>query len=377
MTVIRPRCSSAISAIQLLRFAKPPTISVSDPATAVSRRRRDRDRVHVPGHDDRRTARSRSATGRRDPLQATADSDRRRGARTCRLRRGRNHFKISARSTPTPASTRNDRSRYIINVPFPTVQAPTLTVDQPAEGATYENGAIPVQGKTTNADTVVVSATYTRRRSTGPRRSPASRAAAAQAPTTRRRVTLPVGEDGAFSAPVRADNRAAGRSPSPRPTRRARRRAHPERHDRLPGRHVVVTIQGGRAWLKVWVDGKLVPTIGRRRARSSATARSSRSPGKQSIEVRTGASGATYFTVNGVDSGKLGNVGNPETWLFAPPARSPSRPTSSADEATSTPRDRRPRPASSRWPSGSRRAASRPADGRHRRVVHRRARRPR
>ena len=47
-----------------------------------------------------------------------------------------------------------------ITVPFLVIEAPTLSVDQPAEGATYENGAIPVQGRTTNADTVVVSARY-------------------------------------------------------------------------------------------------------------------------------------------------------------------------------------------------------------------------
>jgi hypothetical protein len=37
---------------------------------------------------------------------------------------------------------------------------PTLTVDQPADGATFENGAIPIQGRTTNAGTVVVTAEY-------------------------------------------------------------------------------------------------------------------------------------------------------------------------------------------------------------------------
>ena len=39
------------------------------------------------------------------------------------------------------------------------------------------------------------------------------------------------------------------------------------------------------------------------------------------VEVRTGKSSATYFTVNGVDLGHMSNAGNPETWLFAPPDR--------------------------------------------------------
>ena len=38
-----------------------------------------------------------------------------------------------------------------ITVPFLVIEAPP-TVDQPTEGATFENGAIPVAGQTTNAD---------------------------------------------------------------------------------------------------------------------------------------------------------------------------------------------------------------------------------
>ena len=40
---------------------------------------------------------------------------------------------------------------------------------------------------------------------------------------------------------------------------------------------------------------------------------------KESIEVRTGSSGVTYFTLNGTALGALGPSGIPETWLFAPP----------------------------------------------------------
>jgi hypothetical protein len=41
--------------------------------------------------------------------------------------------------------------------------------------------------------------------------------------------------------------------------------------------------------------------------------------GKESIEVRTGSSGVTKFTLNGTPLGALGKSGIPETWLFAPP----------------------------------------------------------
>jgi hypothetical protein len=41
--------------------------------------------------------------------------------------------------------------------------------------------------------------------------------------------------------------------------------------------------------------------------------------GTTSVEVRTGSSGVTHFTLNGTSLGALGRSGVPETWLFRPP----------------------------------------------------------
>ena len=123
------------------------------------RRRRFHDLVHAARRDaGRRHGEHRLARPR--PLQR--DRRRRPGRgepRSTSAAAGTNS--TSARSTPIPASTPRRTIRVYITVPFLAIEAPTLTVDQPAEGATYENGAIPVQGATTNADSVVVSATYT------------------------------------------------------------------------------------------------------------------------------------------------------------------------------------------------------------------------
>jgi len=80
----------------------------------------------------------------------------------------------------------------------------------------------------------------------------------------------------------------------------------------------VVSIKGSTAWLKVWVDGKVSKVTG--------AAGTVYNPGKvltftarESVEVRTGKSSATYFTLNGANLGHMSNKGNPETWLFAPP----------------------------------------------------------
>ncbi len=144
--------------VQLLRFAKPPTIAVTQPATAV---------VDVDDSTTSYTLRGVTLAGAtvniaspgRDPYSVTADSTGSWRAEVD-LRRGRNEFDVSALDPDTGKHSEENILIYI-TVPFLAIEAPTLTVDQPAEGATYENGAIPVQGRTTNADSVVVSATYT------------------------------------------------------------------------------------------------------------------------------------------------------------------------------------------------------------------------
>jgi hypothetical protein len=84
------------------------------------------------------------------------------------------------------------------------------------------------------------------------------------------------------------------------------------------GVNLVVTVKGGTAWLKAWVDGEIVASLGP----DGGTIRGNHSltlTGLRTIEVRTGSSGLTYFTLNGTYLGSLGPSGVPETWLFAPP----------------------------------------------------------
>jgi hypothetical protein len=82
--------------------------------------------------------------------------------------------------------------------------------------------------------------------------------------------------------------------------------------------NLVVAVSGGRAWLKVWVDGALSTTTGSGGlvANDGQTLTFS---GTTSVEVRTGNSGVTSFTLNGTSLGNLGTGGSPETWLFQPP----------------------------------------------------------
>jgi hypothetical protein len=198
----------------------------------------------------------------------------------------------------------------VITVPFRVIEAPTLTVDQPVDGATYENGAIPVQGRTTNAGKVVVSAKYTGPAETGK--------AAPPAPKDPAPLTVPVGEDGAFSAPYELTSgkwaiTVTASSPEGKTTSLTRAVTVA-----FKGVNLVVSVDGGRAWLKVWVDGKLDPRLGPG-GKVYGDGKTLTFKGKESIEVRTGSSGVTKFTLNGTPLGALGRSGTPETWLFAPP----------------------------------------------------------
>jgi hypothetical protein len=85
------------------------------------------------------------------------------------------------------------------------------------------------------------------------------------------------------------------------------------------GVNLVVSIRGGSAWIKVWVDGVIDPTVGRA-GRTYHDGQVLTFNGTTSVEVRSGSSGATFFTLNGQSLSSLGKRGIPETWLFKPPA---------------------------------------------------------
>ena len=96
---------------------------------------------------------------------------------------------------------------------------------------------------------------------------------------------------------------------------------------------LVVTVKGGRAWIKVWVDGKIDPGVGAA-GQVISNGKTLTFTGRDSIEVRTGSSGVTYFTLNGTSLGTLGKSGVPETWLVraTPPTRKDAAPLAVADD---------------------------------------------
>lgn len=311
----------AYLAVQLLRFAKPPTIAVTSPPTAV---------FELPDSESQYTLRGTTspgatveirAAGLEEPYRTTADST---GAwsYTVDVRRGRNTFEVQAKD-PDTLKTSDRTVSIVINVPFLAVQAPTLTVDQPADGATYENGAIPVEGTTSNAKTVTVAAAWTGPASgTGPTRAGASPAAKPSAtpggpkPPPPQSVTPDT--DGSYSVPVELTagtwaitvTAASADGKTVAITRKVA--------VNYKGVNVVISIQGGAAWIKAWVDGQVSDVTGPA-GRTYNDGRVLTLSGTTSVEVRTGKSSVTYFTLNGVSLGRLSSDANPGTWLFQPP----------------------------------------------------------
>lgn len=320
-------------AVQLLRFAKPPALAVTNPATAVVDVEESATSFALSGTASPGATVTVSIPGQSQPRRVTALSDGTWSV-TVDLRRGTNQFDIDAVDPETGKPTETPQ-KVIIKVPYLVIQAPTLTVSQPQDGATYKNGAIPVEGTTSNAQSVIVAATYL-----GPPDGsvPASTAAPAPTPSLApaptatlapnvtaepvandNAVSVAVGDDGSFTTPVeltegRWSIQITATSPEGKTASLTRTVTVA-----YTGVNLVVSILGGDAWIKVWVDGALDPSIPTS-GKVFPDGRVVTFTGATSVEVRSGSSGYTQFTLNGVALGALGKPGIPETWLFQPPA---------------------------------------------------------
>jgi cytoskeletal protein RodZ len=309
--------------VQLFRFAKPPTLAVTSPAQAV---------IDVPEDSTSYTLRGTSvagasvtitAAGRDQPYHVNADGDGLWSA-DVDLRRGRNEFSINA-VDPDTGKPAEQTVKIFITVPFVVIEAPRLAVDSPGEGSEFQNGAIPVHGTASNAATVSVTATRLGDPGSSPAPAPTPTAkpdpsaSPAAGPVTVGPVTVTVADDGTFDTPL--DLSAGTWQIVVTAASADGKLASLTRHVTVAylGVTLVIRIQGGTSWITAKVDGKYDPQSGptgilvREGKPLTLTA-------QQSISVRTGLSGLTYFTLNGQDLGRLSTKNVTETWVFAPPA---------------------------------------------------------
>ena len=297
---------------QLLRYSRPPDLAVTNPAQAVVDVDESTTSYRLAGTSTAGATISILTPGQEQPYRTTAESD---GTWAVQvdLRRGQNRFDISAVNPETGKEAETPRT-VVITVPFLVFQAPTLTVTQPVEGTTYGNGAIAVEGTTTNATKVTVTAAFLGAAQGAPAAPPTPGASAEPAQGT----TIAVADDGSFEFPPL--ELTAGRWGITVTAASAQGQTATQTRNiavAYSGINLVVAIRGNPAWVKVWVDGELV---GPQSGRVYAAGKTITFHGTTSIEIRTGSSGATQFTLNGVSLGALGKSGVPETWLFKPPA---------------------------------------------------------
>jgi cytoskeletal protein RodZ len=301
--------------VQVMRYAKPPTLAITSPREATVELDQNAtsytfEGTSIPGA----TISVEMAGGTR---QTAADST---GAwsLTVDLRRGANNFKFDA-TDPETGKPSETSAMVVITVPVNEILSPKLTVDQPAADTTFENGAIPIQGSAVNATSVQISAAWVGPVGGAPAPSagPSGRPGGPPGPAP---ITVAVASDGSWDTDANPLQLTTGRWTI---TITASNEANSSTQTRnvsvaYKGVNLVVTIKGGAAWVKVWVDGKIDETVGR----AGKTYRDGKVltfTGATSVEVRTGSSGVTRFTLNGQSLGALGKRGIPETWLFKPP----------------------------------------------------------
>ncbi len=297
----------AYVAYQLLRFTQPPSLAVTQPPDRVTTMDATADQTVLAGTSVAGTTITIQGTGQQ-PYRVTTDSSGH-WQQQVPLTKGQNQFSITA----TDPSTGKDSVpvTLIITVPIPIIEAPTLAVTSPNDGAAVTNGAIPVQG-TTNATSITVSATYV-----GPV-GPKPSASASPMPTPAPKQ-ISVAPDGTFSdsyqlAPGKWSLTITATGSQQETTTETRSVTVA-----FTGVDLVVSIKGSPAWLKAWVDGVLDPTLGAG-GQTLGVGKTIEFTGQHTVEVRTGSAGSTYFTLNGQSLGALGPPGVPQTWLFAPPA---------------------------------------------------------
>jgi hypothetical protein len=277
--------------VQLLRFQQPPTVAVTDPATAVVEVTEDTRNYVLRGTSMPGATITITIPGRDQPYRVSADTDGRWTAEV-ELRRGRNQFDIGA-VDPDTGKQAEVPARVFITVPFLVIEAPTLNVTSPADGSLFENGAIPVKGVTTNAERVTVSARWVGPAQGQPVASPDE--SPASGPTVAP-VTVDVADDGSFDTPLELTTGRWAITVMAQSREGKTVSLSREVAVQFQGVNLTVTIRGGAAWLKVWVDGAIDPNVGAT-GRTYRDGRTLTFTGKESVEVRTGSSGVTEFTL--------------------------------------------------------------------------------
>ncbi len=335
---------------RLLPYLTPPSVAISHPATAVETVDGNATSYVFSGTANPGATIIITADGQDlDPLVADAT-----GHWTYEykhLHLGTNLFEIKATNPDTQRASAVIEIRIIVPTPQQTpAVTPTITLTSPEDEATFQNGAIPVAGKTTG-NKVTIDASYI-----GPPGTPTP--TASPAPSAKPSGSAKPSSPPSSASPKPSASGAPGASPSPRPSglpAPATVNVNPDgtfstSYQLPPGKwnlavtassdqgleqtvHRIVTVQykgvqvtirikGGNAWIKLWKDG----VVDDSRTRVYHDGETISISGDKSVWIRTGVESVTYVTINGVDYGPLGKTTNPSSWRLeagGPPKAAP------------------------------------------------------
>jgi cytoskeletal protein RodZ len=294
---------------QLLRFAEPPIIRVTDPAEAIT---------EVPEETATYTLRGETVARGEVTIRAPGQQDVRvlaGGDGTWRtlvdLRRGENRFLVSA-IDPSTGKESEEPVEILIRVPFVQIAAPTIELTSPEAGLSVENGAIPVRGVATDATSLTIGAAFL-----GPAPGEPAPEPPAERPPDVPAESVELAEDGTFATAI--DLTAGHWAITVTAVGDADRTTTLTREVTVAwqGIAVVIEVREQRTWLKVWVDGVVSEETGAAGV-VLAAGRTLTVRGDEVVELRTGKMFTTYVTVNGTQYGPLGTTANPGTFRLEP-----------------------------------------------------------
>ncbi|HUG47587.1 MAG TPA: RodZ domain-containing protein [Candidatus Limnocylindria bacterium] len=312
--------------MQMMRFLETPVVGLTDPPSLVSTV--NAEDIMLAGTSDPGALITVTAAGQM--LHTSADQAGR-WSLEVPLAPGRNDLQVVADDPVT--GQKSAPINVIVSVPLGDgTPAPSagagepvllrLTLLEPAQGSTLEDGGLTVRGTTTGARVNISAEPVTSAEASpaapSPDNSPDASPAALPSPSAASSVDLEVASGGSFShgldlAPGEWLIVVTAFSSGLQPVSQTRR-VTVDAADELV---LVITAVRNDSWLRVVTDGTMVrgwdgPTLPRG---SSITVTA-----QSEIWLRTGNAGAVSVTLNGVELGRLGRNGVVGNWIFRPGA---------------------------------------------------------
>jgi cytoskeletal protein RodZ len=339
---------------QVYKFTQNPTLTVTDPVQGTTTLKQGTSTYVLKGTATAGTTIQIQLNGE-DPKTVAVDG-KGNWTYTATLVPDKNLFVITALDTGTNHSS--DPVKRQIDVQLASASQappPQITVNSPADGASFQDRLVTVTGATMGAMNVTVTPSYV-----GPAPVPGASPSASKSSTptpmaTPKPTATPSASAGTSASPSGTPGPCAGSTPPPSTnkvaidgtfsvvvqlcpgvwqlaivadngqglTATAQTRTVTVAYNGLT---VLIALNGGDAWLKVWRDGVVDNSLNGGAAHKNGSTITVTA--NQSVWIKTGSAGVTYVTVNGVSYGPLSRTVVVGSWRLT--ASGPPQPSNDA-----------------------------------------------